>query len=591
MIAGSQASEKFLFGAAVGTGMTALAAERGGADFLIILNAGRLRARGTSSLSCYLPLRSSNEWVRHIAETEVLNRCSLPVFMGANVAHPSESIEDIVAKAAEAGFSGIVNFPSAWAIKGRMREVLEMEGVGFGRECELIRSAAAAGLKTLAYVTDNREATRMAECGAQMLCVVVGFTGGSTGVETHLSIEGVAETVDETLRNVPGDIPALVEGGPIITPEDALAVRRLCRAQGYIAGSTIDKLPLEETIEQVVKSYKVINRISDAQPANDPSAGLDGESEEIATVRRQASVAAASGEPVLITGEGGIGKSRLAKHIHASGASGARKPVIVNCNGILPDEAPSVLFGRSAGHGGRGMASSAGLVEAAHQGTLILDEIGHLDPASQALLVDFIDSGEVMRQGSTIPHRVDCHVVATSNHDLEKMMASGRFRRDLYYRLAVHHIDIPPLSERVDDIAAIAEALLSEVGGAGKKRLSNSAHASLLAHDWPGNIRELRNAIVRAAAATSGNLIRAGELGVAGGRERKGGTAPAVFEDEGAGSQGQSPATSSGTPPVTEREWIAAALRRNRYRKSDTAAELGITTRTLYNKIKKYDLR
>ncbi|MCV6603383.1 MAG: phosphoenolpyruvate hydrolase family protein, partial [Cohaesibacter sp.] len=159
--------KKFLFGAAVGTGMTALAAERGGADFLIILNAGRLRLRGASSLTCYLPLRDCNDWVGEIADKEILHRCESPVFMGAYAGDPRKSTDQMIEEAAQAGFSGIVNFPSSWAIDGRLRHALEQEGIGFARECELIDKAAKKGLMTLAYVNNSAEAQMMADAGAQ----------------------------------------------------------------------------------------------------------------------------------------------------------------------------------------------------------------------------------------------------------------------------------------------------------------------------------------------------------------------------------------------------------------------------------------
>ncbi len=595
MIGNATTAGKFLFGAAVGTGMTALAAERGGADFLLILNAGRLRSRGASSLSTYLPLRDANAWVCDICETEVLNHCSLPTFMGATVSDPAVSNEDIVAKAADTGFNGVVNFPSAWAIEGRLRQVLEREGIGFGRECSLIETAAKAGLKTLAYVTNAEEAARMADSGAQMLCIVVGFTSGSTGVKTLHTIEGVAEIVDDTLRHVPPDIPALVEGGPITTPEDALAVRRLSRAQGYIAGSTIDKIPLEEAIEQVVKSYKVINRLSAGDMAERGATGLDGKTDLIGTVRRQADAATQSDEPVMITGPDGTGKSRLAQHIHSSSRFGGRRPVTVNCNSLIAEEAAVQLFGRAAGHGARGTAAAGGLLESAHQTTLILEEVGALEASVQGLLVDFIDSGRVVRFGSTLPNTVDCRIIATSNRDLDALVAEGSFQRDLYYRLAVHHIDIPALAKRSDDIVVLAERLFREIDGTGKRKLSNAAFDVLLSHDWPGNIRELRNAIVRANANASGHLVSAKAFDFLRRHKELREHAAGEVEHRDDGPGGRVPVNAENTDvqplqAMTEREWIAEALRRNRFRKGQTAAELGISTRTLYNKIVKYGL-
>lgn len=582
----SSTPNKFLFGAAVGAGMTALAAERGGADFIAVINAGRLRLRGASSLSCYLPLRDSNAWTLEIARQEILKRCKLPVFMGASVVNPRTEITALLDDAGQAGFQGIVNFPSAWAIDGRLRQAMEAEGIGFARECKLIEQAARAGLSTLAYVSNNQEARLMADAGADSICVVVGFTGGATGVATDLTIEGAAEVVDETLRNIPKEVKTLVEGGPITTPEEALAVSRLSRVGGYIAGSTLDRLPLEETIERVVKSYKVISQLSEQTPSEAVQGDLDGHAEAVQGVRAQATMAARSSLPVLITGESGTGKELVARAIHERSEVRARKPLVVDCPNLLAEDSPVTLFGQEAGYLSRATPLRRGRLEEANGSTIIFDEIGDLDLVAQGMLLRFIETGEVQRLGSDRLRNSRCRIIATSNRDLASMVRQKTFREDLYYRLAVIEIVVPPLRERLEDLPELCKTLLEEDFPAGGVRLANSAYSALLDHDWPGNVRELRNALLQAATASDQPLLRARDFGFLARRKLH---APMEAVDATVSATSAPPAEKADAP-LTERDWIAAALRRNRYRKAQTAAELGITPRTLYNKVKKYGL-
>ncbi|MCX8509635.1 MAG: phosphoenolpyruvate hydrolase family protein, partial [Rhodobacteraceae bacterium] len=202
----------FLFGAAVGSGLTALAVDKAGVDFILVLNAGRLRIRGASSLACFLPLRPANEWVFEIAEEEILRRCTSPVLAGLNVRDPAIDPAEIVARARDLGFAGVCNFPSTALLDGQLRRLAEAEGVGFAKECQLIRAAAACGMTSMAYVTTNREARMMLEAGAEMICVVVGFTGGGTGISTSLTLEAAAELANRALEGIPASVKTLIEG-------------------------------------------------------------------------------------------------------------------------------------------------------------------------------------------------------------------------------------------------------------------------------------------------------------------------------------------------------------------------------------------
>ncbi len=214
--------------------------------------------------------------------------------------------------------------------------------------------------------------------------------------------------------------------------------------------------------------------------------------------------------PVLIRGETGTGKELLARAIHFHIARPEEPFVEVDC-GAIPDKLlESELFGHEKGAFTGATEGKKGLFETAHGGTLFLDEIGHLDPSLQVKLLRAIEYGNVRRLGGTKMIPVDIRIIAATNIDLEKAIEEGRFRQDMYYRLNVVSLRLPPLRERVDDIALLARHFLdrfTDSYGLPAKELTPMAIEALKGHSWPGNIRELKNAIERAAILQDGESI------------------------------------------------------------------------------------
>ncbi|SMP35439.1 phosphoenolpyruvate hydrolase family protein [Shimia sagamensis] len=567
----------FIFGAAVGSGLTALAVDRAGADFLLVLNAGRLRMRGASSLASYLPLRPANEWVFEIAEEEILHRCVSPVLAGLNVRDPAIDPIEIVEKANSIGFAGVCNFPSAAMLEGQLRQLMEAEGIGFGKECELIRAASERGMKTLAYVCTNREARMMVEAGADRICVVVGFTGGRTGVSTSLTLEGAADLANQVLEGIPANIATLIEGGPITSPEDALTVTRLSRVNGYIAGSTIDRLPLEQAIEEVARSYKVIAKMGrgNKDDVAQPSAFI-GSSHAMQTLRKLVADIAPSDMPVLITGETGTGKSLLAADIHKQHYAEKRDPVVVDCTSLSRDVGPVQLMGQVAGLNRRDVPLTRGALETAHGNGIILEEVSALSAELQGLILRFAETGYVQRIGALDGRTVNVRLLSTSNQNIEDLVEVNEFRRDLYHRINAIQIAVPPLRERRDDIAELAAFFAHNLTRNEDIQFTNAALRVLLEYDWPGNVRELKNAIRRILTLNSSGRVTARDVNFL--------TLTQIPEQE-MPAHPERP-----IEPIGEREWIAAALKQHNYRKGATAQYLGIAPRTLYNKMKKFQL-
>jgi transcriptional regulator with GAF, ATPase, and Fis domain len=232
-----------------------------------------------------------------------------------------------------------------------------------------------------------------------------------------------------------------------------------------------------------------------------PLPGIIGRSLEMQHVYQMVRLVAKRDTPVLITGETGTGKELVADAVHQLSPRARQQLVVVNCAAIPESLLESELFGHNRGAFTGALQSRAGRVQSAHGGTLFLDEIGELPLTMQAKLLRFLQSGEVQRLGSTDAEKVNARVIAATNAPLMDLIQKKEFRPDLYYRLAVFPIDLPPLSARADDIPDLAEYFLSRlsVGAVGaEKKLSKSAITYLRDSPWPGNVRELQHAVERA---------------------------------------------------------------------------------------------
>ena len=220
--------------------------------------------------------------------------------------------------------------------------------------------------------------------------------------------------------------------------------------------------------------------------------------------------------PVLIEGESGTGKELLARAIHQASPRRNRPMIAVNCGAIAPELIESELFGHEKGAFTGAAAARKGVFEAAHTGTLFLDEIGELPRSAQVRFLRALQEGEITRVGATEPIQVDVRTIAATNRCLSREVSEGRFREDLFYRLAVAVIDLPPLRERDGDAALLLDRLLEQVNresttepGYEPKKLSVAATKLLLEHPWPGNVREMLNTLRRAAVWTPGPVIDA----------------------------------------------------------------------------------
>lgn len=573
----SQRDRPFQFAAVVGSGLTAKAADNAGADYLLALNAGRFRVQGASSLTSFMPIRPANEWVIEFAEREMLGRCAAPIYAGYSVCDPNLDIPALIGRTKELGFAGVCNFPSSTLIDGRLGALLERQNLGLAREAELVREAAKAGLETFVYVQTNAQARTMVEAGATAICVNIGFTSGGTGVSTHLTLETAAAIIDRVLDGVPASVNKLCHGGPITSPEEALAITRICGVQGFVAGSTLDRLPVEQTLREVTKGFTAIPSLSrkPSTPRNSEH-DLVGSSFAMQKIREELDDLAYDDVPVLLVGETGTGKTHAAMRLHKSGPSARREAVVVDCPALSLEEGGVQLLGHAAGAKGN-IGNQRGVLEQASGSSIIFDEVAAVHHEHQGKLLKFVDEKAVQRIGEHTVRPVDARIISTTTQDLFKAIDQDKFRQDLYFRISGHEIILPPLRERVDDIPELAHFVAQKIAGSPQK-FTNAALRFLIEYHWPGNVRELSHAVRRAIRLADGGNIDLKSIEFLK-RHHPAHEAPRKNE-----KLIESSLTS-------ERDWIAASLARNGFRRKQTADELGMTTRTLYNKIKKFGLQ
>jgi DNA-binding NtrC family response regulator len=303
-----------------------------------------------------------------------------------------------------------------------------------------------------------------------------------------------------------------------------------------------------------------------------------GKARAFVDILEMAETVAPTDSTILITGESGTGKEVIARFIHARSGRRDREFRSINCGALPESLLESELFGHVKGAFTGAVKDKDGLLVAAEGGTFFLDEIGEMSPQTQVKLLRAIQEREVTPVGSTESVPVDVRIIAATNLDLEEEIRRGNFRSDLYYRLNVIALSMPPLRDRKDDIPLLARHFLDRLGaGQGPRELSDDAMEMLLAYDWPGNVRELENALERAVVICDGEVIGTEHL-----PERVREPAPPRVVTE----------TSPENPSleVIEQAYIQWVLKAEGGNKTRAAEVLGIDPSTLYRKISRYGL-
>ena len=343
-------------------------------------------------------------------------------------------------------------------------------------------------------------------------------------------------------------------------------IEQLLRAVEKALGERALRSEVARLRDEVERSYRFENIV-----------GRSSVMQEIFGMVRRLAGSSAS---VLITGDSGTGKELIARSLHFTSPRKNRPFVPLNCAAIPDALLESELFGHKRGAFTDARTDRAGIFLEADGGTIFLDEIAELSPALQAKLLRVLQDREIRPLGASGSEKVDVRVIAATNRDLERRLKEGSFREDLYYRLNVIHIHLPPLRERSEDILPLVEHFLAGFVARSGKAITGfeePAKKALLSYGWPGNVRELENVIERAIALAEGNVIRLEDLPITV-RERKMSEADSLA---GALSRGM-------TLDELEREYILRVVRAEGGNKTRAAQRLGLDRKTLYRKLEEY---
>ncbi|MEO8248316.1 MAG: sigma-54 dependent transcriptional regulator [Burkholderiales bacterium] len=344
---------------------------------------------------------------------------------------------------------------------------------------------------------------------------------------------------------------------------------------------------LEGVLSRVMRPSQLKSEVADLTAELEKSGhfgDLWGRSEAMQQIYEQVSRVAATGVSVFLTGESGTGKEVVARTVHALSRRRNAPFLAINCGAISPNLIESEIFGHEKGSFTGAERQHLGFFERANGGTLFLDEITEMPPELQVKLLRVLETGSFMRVGSAQEQDADVRIIAATNRPIEDAVAGGHLREDLLYRLNVFPIQLPPLRERPEDVALLAEHFLTEIceREGKKRRFTPEALAALGGWRWPGNVRELRNAVQRAFVMAAGEAIDGQWL------PQEGGAAA-----QGRGASGARPSASLSLPIGTslneaEKSLILATLNHFEQNRERTASALGVSMKTLYNRLKDY---
>ena len=571
---------EFLVGAAVGSGLLAEASERGGADFVIAVSAGRLRLMGTASIACMLPICNANALVASFGPSEFIGRVQVPVFCGACAMTP-DSATEIAAAIAELGFDGVMNFPSAVHHSSAVQSVLEASGLGFGKELELLRAARELDLWTVCHARTRDEARRAAAAGVDMIYLVYGWNaGGPRGIASVLTLREaamLAREVANVVRRENRQTLLVLEGGPIETSEDLLPIYRAAHISGYVGGSTIDRLPIEEAVTNQTLRFKGTPAATRRDRRQDRvlttfgrSLGLVGRSQRMLDLYQSTREAArrSSEFACLVSGEKGVGRQFIAESLFRLSGCDPKSLMTVDASEMSTQRLLVTLFGRhELADQGRAIP---GAVARADVSGLIVRGLERISAPTQRRIARALARGSFRAVGGRREELSTLRWIFISVKDMRALTEAGALHPELRSELESREIAVPALREYVEDIDEIIADMARRVAPAAGAtlRLSPAALRRLQVHTWPGNLTELRAFVTRLAAsrraewvdeATAAEVLRTSE----------------IYPSH-AGS---------------ERDLILDALWRHGFHRGRTAQFLGISRKTLFNKVQRYGLR
>ncbi|MGO1120324.1 phosphoenolpyruvate hydrolase family protein [Rhodovibrionaceae bacterium A322] len=588
IVPGRALKSGFLIGAAIGSGSNALAAEHGGADFLLAINAGRLRNMGVPSIASMLPVYDARALTDSYAREELLALCKIPVLLGVNVWEREFDPAREARSIAEAGFAGAVNFPSSLHYSRPLQQILSQAGRGMEQEVAMLKAVQDVGLTSMFYCASRTQARLAADAGLDLVCLNIGWNaGGKLGHHSRSTLEEVATTardIGRLIKRISPKTRFLLEGGPIAMPEDLARVLSVAPVDGYVGGSTIDRLPLESSVAGLIDGFRqasirstrldesTVSLLSWARPF-----GFIGRSQKHLAMLRALHGLSKVKDPVLLLSETGHNPLPALKALAGvdSQGRGLEMVQIDVAEQDFPARARNVLFGHRDT-----LANHRPVLADPKVKLVVIQAPEKLTPALQRRLAKALREGLFSVAGArhTLPVEARvvllCQLESQENRLQEDLLAAG-LEEDLIMQMAGWTLRLPPLRERLDDFEEILEHSQEQQPEgapgpqAGLPGFAPAVLQKLRSHAWPGNEAELHRVL--------GALLTRPTLAPVQPEEVE-----ALFDQD----NDSHPRADSRSEKVR----IAEALWRHGFNRTKTAQALGMSRKTLYNKIQKFEL-
>lgn len=554
--------------------MAAQAAEQAGADFILALGAGKMRSMGVASPASLLPVYDGVNFTIDFAISELLPRTELPVYVGLPLFDPRLDCSALIERLKKLDIKGLTNFPAVFHF-GERAETLENFGFGQGREIAFLTEASNAGLETIGYVRSRADATAMVNAGISTLCINFGLNPTTRrdeiGAEKADQIAIAAKDIVEHVRKPRRKLTIFLGGGPV---SGGANLDRLCRKaeiDGFIGGSALDRVPLERSLVNSVASFREIevlqNRLKRVQRKMHGFSdryGIICQSFAMGEMLDRAEKLIMTGSHIAISGEENTGRIDVARMI-ASRIQGSRRQESWEL--VLTGEADSApqLFGRPKCYRRRRLVGMLELSNARRP--IILCGIPCLPPELQDMLAEFVSEGSFRSVGNPTVKHSDARVIFILDAAAETSARSGTLTDSLAAVLKGREVSVPPLRDRIEDIPELARKSVEGLGVDGE-RLTTPIIRTLVRHGWPGNLKEL-DAVIRW-------LVKDRNF--------------RVSETELIAHLGSHQQAASGLSSISRRDRIIQALLLNNLNRTRTAEYLGVSRKTLYNQIRKYDI-
>ena len=567
-----------------GSGQIARYAIEGGAQFLMVLNVGLYRISGVSPLCSYLPFANANDQTDALLRYQIMPRSrKIPVVAGVLAGDPVMPLQKRFRRLQELGVSGIVNWPATGLIDGKIRKALAKDGFDLKSETGMLLEAKRQQFTTFGFATSPQAAASMAEAETDALVLNIGWTHETHDIyEKADRIQYAVSKINEMLEAVKKtnrDPICLFFGGSITSAEDSAELYRRTKIVGFGGGSAFERIPIAKLVTNTVRQFCSVPLRKKTPPSNGGGLGeMVGTSPVMQKIFDLTKRVAPFDVNVVIEGETGVGKELVATQLHRLSHRASFPFITLNCGAIPDTLIESEFFGHERGAFTGAVNRRLGKFELADRGTLFLDEVAELSSKAQVSLLRVIQQKEILRVGGekTIP--VDVRIIAATHRNLKELVIQEKFRADLYFRLNMITLEVPPLRTHPRDIPAIVQRFLTQLGAQYGKSVwgvSKDFMHGLLKHSWPGNVRELKHVLGRVILLEDGPILEGKDF------------EPELLPHHAREFRSYESVEMRMTLRETEDQALQSALRISGGNKSKAARLLGISRKTLYGRLKR----